>query len=94
MQVEAAAVGVDGGVLGNVGVVDHAVLAVGNKGMVPCAIRRGSTSSVAPTMNSALSMLLRAALALAFSIAGSTISMPMTFFAFLASIREIVPAPQ
>ena len=33
VQVEAAAVGVDGGVLGNVGVVDHAVLAVGNKGM-------------------------------------------------------------
>ena len=33
MQVEAAIVGIDSGILGNVGVINHAVLAVGNEGM-------------------------------------------------------------
>ena len=33
MQIKAAAVGADGGVLRNVSVVGHAVLAVGNEGM-------------------------------------------------------------
>ena len=33
MQLEAAGIGVDGGVLGLVGVVDHAVLAVGHEGV-------------------------------------------------------------
>ena len=31
MEVEGGGVGVDGGILGNVGVVDHAVLTVGNE---------------------------------------------------------------
>ena len=33
MEVKAGGIGVDSGVLGNIGVVNHAVLAIGNEGM-------------------------------------------------------------
>ena len=33
MEVKAGGIGVDGGILGHIGVVDHAVLAVGHKGI-------------------------------------------------------------
>ena len=53
-----------------------------------------AASDASAHMNSAFSIPFRCALRRAFSTASGTISAPMTFCAFFARYRLIVPAPQ
>ncbi len=62
--------------------------------IMPFLYSFGTTSSAAPTTNSALVILLIRAFSLASMTASLTTSIPYTFPAFLAIKREIVPVPE